>query len=82
MKCPCCGSEFEVGILTARETDVVQLLVTGLKNKEIADKLFLSELTVKSHIRKAMAKMECRNRVELTIKMLNHNNGVEVSAGF
>lgn len=50
--------------LTKREKDVLIGLQEGLKDKEIADKLFISITTVRTHLRKAFAKIDVRNRVE------------------
>ncbi|TPQ44330.1 LuxR C-terminal-related transcriptional regulator [Cupriavidus pinatubonensis] len=50
--------------LTARELEVLQMLSAGLRNRAIAEKLFLSELTVKSHLRKINAKLGAQNRTE------------------
>src|SRR5699024_4681969 len=43
-------------LLTARETDIVQLLARGMSNVEIAEKLFIETSTVKSHLGRAMTK--------------------------
>jgi len=53
--------------LTRREHDVVQLVVNGLSNEEIAHKLYLSEATVKKHLGRAMAKWQLKNRVQLAV---------------
>ena len=49
-------------MLSPREIEVVQLLCQGLLNKEIAGKLFISEYTVKDHIKKIMEKMKAATR--------------------
>jgi len=49
--------------LSAREREIIGLLADGLTGDEVADRLFLSTETVKTHIRNAMAKLEARNRV-------------------
>jgi DNA-binding NarL/FixJ family response regulator len=49
--------------LSGREREIIQLLSEGLTGDEVADRLFLSAETVKTHIRNAMAKLEARNRV-------------------
>jgi DNA-binding NarL/FixJ family response regulator len=51
--------------LTAREREVVEYLVRGLTNREIADVLFLSPLTVKTHVNHAMVKLGARDRAQL-----------------
>ncbi|WP_442114190.1 LuxR C-terminal-related transcriptional regulator [Pseudomonas sp. NUPR-001] len=50
--------------LTTRELQVVRLLAKGYRNREIAEKLFLSELTVKSHLRRVNAKLGAQGRTE------------------
>ena len=50
-------------ILTMREHDVLSGLRSGLSNKEIADNLSLSEVTVKHHIKSLRSKLGARNRV-------------------
>ena len=47
---------------TGREIEVLQLVSDGLANREIGDRLFLSEETVKSHVRHLLAKLEARSR--------------------
>jgi len=47
---------------TLREIEVLQLIADGLVNREIGERLFLSEETVKSHVRHLLAKLEARSR--------------------
>jgi len=47
---------------TAREIEVLQLISDGLVNREIGHRLFLSEETVKSHVRHLLAKLQARSR--------------------
>ena len=47
---------------TAREIEVLQLISEGLVNREIGHRLFLSEETVKSHVRHLLAKLQARTR--------------------
>ena len=47
---------------TMREIEVLQLVSDGLVNREIGERLFLSEETVKSHVRHLLAKLQSRSR--------------------
>ena len=47
---------------TAREIEVLQLISDGLVNREIGERLYLSEETVKSHVRHLLAKLQSRSR--------------------
>jgi DNA-binding NarL/FixJ family response regulator len=47
---------------TPREIEVLQLISDGLVNREIGKRLFLSEETVKSHVRHLLAKLQARSR--------------------
>ena len=49
-------------ILTAREREILQLLANGMSNAEVAAKLFISQETVKSHVRHILAKLEADTR--------------------
>ena len=51
--------------LTNRERDIVRLVAQGLKNKEIAEQLFLSEGTVRNNIVTIMEKLQVTNRTQL-----------------
>jgi len=52
-------------MLTKRERTIIKLVSSGARNKEIADKLCISEHTVKAHISSIFRKTQSRNRVEL-----------------
>ena len=54
--------------LSSREIQVLDLMATGLINKEIADKLSISLQTVKTHVKRIYAKMHARNRMEAVLK--------------
>ena len=53
--------------LTAREQEVLQLLVRGRSNKEIGARLFISDETVKSHLKTLFAKLKVRDRTDAAI---------------
>ena len=50
--------------LTERELEVLNLVAHGLNNREIADKLFISENTVKNHVRNMLEKLQLHSRIE------------------
>ena len=51
---------------TARELEVLQLIADGRGNREIGHRLYLTEETVKTHVRHLLAKLEARNRAHAT----------------
>ncbi len=58
--------------LTARETEVLRLVATGMSYKEIAGELFLSHRTVQNHVQNTLGKLHLHNRVELVRFALAH----------
>jgi DNA-binding CsgD family transcriptional regulator len=52
--------------LTARETELIGLVVSGSDTREVAARMFLSQLTVQDHLKSVFAKTRSRNRLELT----------------
>jgi DNA-binding NarL/FixJ family response regulator len=62
---PGAGGPFSA--LTQRETDVLSIMVEGRSNKEIGNKLDLSEKTIKHHVTRILQKLSVRNRVEAAL---------------
>jgi DNA-binding NarL/FixJ family response regulator len=59
-------------VLSEREFDVARAVARGLSNREVADALFISLSTVKTHLASIQAKLALRNRVEIAIWVLEH----------
>ena len=53
--------------LTDREREIVALVALGLSNQDIAGRLYLSPLTVKTHVNRAMSKLDVRDRAQLVV---------------
>jgi DNA-binding NarL/FixJ family response regulator len=53
--------------LTEREADVLRLMARGLANQEIAEKLFVGEATVKTHVAHILGKLHAANRVQAVV---------------
>jgi DNA-binding NarL/FixJ family response regulator len=56
-----------LAVLTEREREVLVLVAAGLTNEEIAERLFLSPLTAKTHVSRVMGKLGARDRVQLVV---------------
>ncbi|TFD36939.1 response regulator transcription factor [Cryobacterium sp. TMT1-19] len=56
-----------LGLLTEREHEVFLAVAEGLSNPELAERFFLSESTVKSHVGRILAKLELRDRIQVVI---------------
>ena len=66
-------SKFENNIkkLTKRESEVLKEISNGLNNKEISEKLFITESTVKKHVSNILQKLNFKNRQEAIIYISN-----------
>ncbi|WP_353952275.1 response regulator transcription factor [Knoellia sp. S7-12] len=60
------------GLLTERELEVLRLMAVGRANKAIASRLFISENTVKRHVRTLTNKLQVNSRVEVALFALQH----------
>jgi DNA-binding NarL/FixJ family response regulator len=58
--------------VTGRELDIIEAVVKGLPNKDIADRLGISEYTVKHHLTRIFPKLSVSNRIELVTSAINH----------
>lgn len=56
--------DFEVALLTNRETEILDLVAQGMSNKEIAEQLFVSKYTVESHIKHIYRKLSVTKRTK------------------
>ena len=61
--------------LTPTERDVVELVANGLRNKEVAAKLFISAATVKTHLTHVFAKLGLSGHGELTAAAADRRRG-------
>lgn len=61
------------GILTKRERQVFELLITNLTTREIANKLSISEKTVRNHISNVMQKLGVKGRSSAVVELLKLN---------
>lgn len=60
-------SDERLDLLTDREREVVRLVAAGLTNDQIAAELFMSPLTAKTHVSRAMTKLGARDRAQLVM---------------
>ncbi|MGK2930541.1 MAG: response regulator [Acidimicrobiales bacterium] len=64
----------ELATLTAREAEVLAAVARGLSNAEIAEALFMSQATAKTHVSRILSKLGARDRAQLVV--LAYENGV------
>ena len=56
-----------LGVLTAREREIMAMAAEGHSNDEIAEQLYVSPLTVRTHVHRAMTKLDARDRAQLVV---------------
>ena len=64
------GEHKASGLLSERESEILKLVTSGMSNKEIAEKLFLSQRTVKAHLTNIFNKLNVASRSEAIVKGL------------
>jgi DNA-binding NarL/FixJ family response regulator len=64
---PATATDRVAQLLTERECEVLRLVATGMSNAEIADRLYISPATAKTHVAHLLTKLDARDRVQLVI---------------
>ena len=64
---PATAADRMAQLLTERECEVLRLVATGMSNAEIADQLYISPATAKTHVAHLLTKLDARDRVQLVI---------------
>jgi DNA-binding NarL/FixJ family response regulator len=67
------GVRDQSSALSTREREIVILVAQGFKNKEMAEKMFISEQTVKNHLHNIFDKLGVSDRLELALYAIHHN---------
>jgi DNA-binding NarL/FixJ family response regulator len=67
------GVRDQAGALSNREREIVILVAQGFKNKEMAERMFISEQTVKNHLHNIFDKLGVSDRLELALYAVHHN---------
>jgi len=67
------GQSLDASPLSEREKQVVELISQGFKNKEIAERMFISEQTVKNHLHNIFDKLGVSDRLELALYAIHKN---------
>jgi DNA-binding NarL/FixJ family response regulator len=70
-RAPTSATQIEGDPLTEREAEILKLIVAGLGNREISEKVGLAEGTVKNRVSSILSKLHARSRTELAVKALS-----------
>jgi DNA-binding NarL/FixJ family response regulator len=65
------GSPAPIKTLTAREKEILDLVAKGTSNKDIAEKLVVKEVTVKTHLNNIFKKLNVTNRTQATLLLVS-----------
>ena len=65
----------KIGELSARQREILEMVVEGMSNAQIAERLYLSEFTIKQHLRGTYKVLGVRNRTEAAKTMRHHARG-------
>ncbi|WP_217554273.1 response regulator transcription factor [Streptomyces sp. GbtcB6] len=76
---PDAGPPPDLDVLTSREVEVLKLTARGLSNLEIADRLYISEATVKTHLNRTMTKLDLGSRAQAVV--LAYETGLVTPGG-
>lgn len=64
---------WRIRTLTRREREIVAFICQGMRNADVADRLFISEATVRNHVTSILHKLEVTNRFELVVFAFHHH---------
>ncbi|MEA4943234.1 MAG: response regulator transcription factor [Propionicimonas sp.] len=73
------GEDPRIASLTEREREILELIACGLSNAELSARLFLSETTIKTHVRHILTKLGVRDRVQAVV--VAYETGVAQAGG-
>ncbi|MDY6856567.1 MAG: response regulator transcription factor [Thermodesulfobacteriota bacterium] len=59
--------------ISKREWEILELISRGYRNEDIADSLFISIMTVKTHVKNIFRKLECKGRLEAALLFIEHS---------
>lgn len=72
-------TDAEIQSLTSRETEILSLVAKGLSNKEISEQLYVSELTVKTHLKNIFKKLNVSSRTQAILVGINKGLIIEAN---